>query len=109
MTKGAIENFWIRFDITVKTRGYNSLREFVEDIDIGISYPTLLTKRCRKMLPELHTLLRISDELDVSLDYLLFGYDRDNKRFTSEETAMMHRYQSASTEEKTAIRAILGL
>lgn len=109
MTVGAIENFWARFDIILKNRGYDTLKDFIEDINIGISYPTLLTKRSRKILPEVETLIKISEELDVSVDYLLFGYVSETRRITGEEIQLLRRYQTATKVEKNAIKVILHM
>ena len=109
MTIGAIQNFWARFDIVLNNRGYSSLKEFVEDVDIGISYPTLLTKRCRKLLPEVETMMKISEELDVSVGYLLFGYVSETRRITGEEIQLLRKFQTATDTEKRAIKAILNL
>lgn len=109
MTIGAIENFWARFDIIIKNRGYDSLKDFIEDINIGISYSTLLTKRSRKILPEVESLVKIAEELDVSVDYLLFGYVSETRRITGEEIQLLRKYQTASTVEKNAIKVILQL
>lgn len=109
MTTGAIENFWARFDIVLKNRGYQSLKDFIEDINIGISYPTLLTKRSRKLLPEVDTLLKIAEELDVSVDYLLFGYVSETRRITGEEIQLLRRFQTASKVEQNAIKIILHM
>lgn len=109
MTVGAIENFWARFDIILKNRGYETLKDFIEDINIGISYPTLLTKRSRKILPEVETLIKISEELDVSVDYLLFGYVSETRRITGEEIQLLRRYQTATKVEKNAIKVILHM
>lgn len=109
MTIGAIENFWARFDIIIKNRGYDSLKDFIEDINIGISYSTLLTKRSRKILPEVESLIRIAEELDVSVDYLLFGYVSETRRITGEEIQLLRRYQTATKVEKNAIKIILHL
>ncbi len=109
MTIGAIENFWARFDIIIKNRGYDSLKDFIEDINIGISYSTLLTKRSRKILPEVESLVKIAEELDVSVDYLLFGYVSETRRITGEEIQLLRKYQTASPVEKNAIKVILQL
>lgn len=107
MTLGAVENFWARFDVLVKSRGYSSIKECVEDIDFGISYSTLLTKRSRRLLPEVHTIVKIAENLDVSVDYLLFGYVNEDRQISAEEIELIRRYQTASVVEKGAIRAIL--
>ena len=109
MTLGAIENFWARFDIIISNRGYTSLKEFAEDVKIGIAYSTLLTKRCRNLLPEVETLMTICEELDVSVDYLLFGYVSETKRITGEEIQFLRKYQLANPTEKSAIKAILDM
>ena len=109
MTIGAIQNFWNRFDIILKNRGYETLKEFIEDIDVGISYPTLLTKRSKKVLPEVHTLIQIAEKLDVSVDYLLFGYVSETRRITGEEIQLLRRFQSANQVEQEAIKLILHM
>lgn len=109
MTIGAIENFWKRFDVVVKNRGYNNLKEFIEDVDCGIAYTTFLTKRAKRLLPEVETLVKISEELDVSLDYLLFGYISETRRITGEEIQLLRKYQTASKVEKDSIKVILDM
>lgn len=109
MTVGAIENFWNRFDVVMKNRGYKSLKEFIEDVDCGIAYTTLLTKRAKRLLPEVETLVKIAEELDVSVDYLLFGYVSETRRITGEEIQLLRKYQSANPTEKKAIKVILRM
>lgn len=109
MTIGAIENFWARFDIVLKNRGYKTLKDFIEDINVGIVYSTLLTKRAKRLLPEVETLIKISEELDVSVDYLLFGYVSETRRITGEEIQLLRRYQTATKTEQKAIKCILNL
>ena len=109
MTVGAIENFWARFDVVMKNRGYKSLKEFIEDVDCGIVYSTLLTKRAKRLLPEVDTLVKMAEELDVSVDYLLFGYVSETRRITGEEIQLLRKYQSATPVEKKAIKSILRM
>lgn len=109
MTVGAIENFWRRFDIVIHNRGYKSIIDFVEDINCGISYRTFLTKRAKKKLPELDTLMLIAENLDVSVDYLLFGYVSEEHRITGEEIQLLRRYQRSTPVEKEAIKIILHM
>jgi len=109
MTIGAIENFWRRFDIVLCNRGYDSIKDFVEDINCGISYRTILTKRSKRKLPELDTLLSIAENLDVSVDYLLFGYVSEEHRITGEEIQLLRRYQRSTKAEKDAIKVILRM
>ena len=108
MTIGAIENFWTRFDVVVKNRGYDNLKEFMEDVDIGFTYHSLLYKRYRKKLPTAESLVRIAEELDVSLDYLLFGYVSESRRITGEELKLLRKYQTASDVQKQAMRSIFS-
>ena len=77
-------DFWARID---KTRGGISLLEFGEKC--GINYSSLKSMRSRCQIPRVPMLIAISNEFNVSIDYLLKGtienitpemaYIRDNE------------------------------
>lgn len=61
-------DFWARID---KTRGGISLLEFGEKC--GINYSSLKSMRSRCQIPRVPMLIAISNEFNVSIDYLLKG------------------------------------
>lgn len=108
MTEGENEAFWRRFDATLEANNWKSLRDFVNDCNLGISYWTVLSMRSRKELPTMAVMDKITRSLNTSLDYLIYGYYRGGKVLTDEEAELLARYRKANQAAKDAINSILN-
>lgn len=107
ITKGDAEAFWNRFDAALENNGYETLKDFCKDVDLGVSYQGILWKRCNGILPTMDTIITISRTLEVSIDFLVFGYVRGATPVSDEELQMLAKYRESNSTTKAVIDRLL--
>ena len=74
MDKMKTDEFWDRLDFVVKSKckTYVALAQ-----NCGVSLATLYNNRSRDRLPSTEDLISIAKALDTSIDWLIFGIERN--------------------------------
>ena len=107
VTKGMAEAFWRRFDATLEAQHYQTLKDYMKEFDLGVSYQGILWKRANRIMPTIETIITISTSLDVSIDYLIYGYKRQGKPIADDEMDLIFRYRNSNETVRHVIDTLL--
>ena len=99
----SVLEFWDRMDTAVKSKG---LTYVTLAFQCDISLPKLYNNRSRHRYPNTNDLIRISQSLDVSLDWLIFGKE-GNSNLSESEIQSVHDYLNAPKAVKDIVDRIL--
>lgn len=98
-----IKDFWDRL-IPLVTIQYKTTREFCEKSDIKLQ--TFYNDRYYNRYPSVTNLLKMSETLGVSTDYLLYGLPIMHT-LTEDEAALVQMYSDAEDSTKDIVNRIL--
>lgn len=73
---------------------------------IGLSIGTLRNKINLNALPTFETAIKISEFLNVSMEYLLYGTDSNG--LSGEEISLINDYRELSEDQKKAIQNVIA-
>lgn len=108
VTKGMAEAFWRRFDATLEAQHYQTLKDYMTEHDLGVSYQGILWKRANRIMPTIETIIAISSSLDVSIGYLIYGYKRQGKPVSDEEMDLLFLYRNSNETVRHVIDTLLS-
>lgn len=107
ITEGMIEAFWRRFDAVLESRHYSTLKDYLKEHDLGVSYQGILWKRTNRIMPTVDTIITISRTLNISIDFLIFGYTKKGNPISDAELEILAKYRTANETTREIISSLL--
>lgn len=111
MSDCSIEGFWKR--LFFQLSGKESLKQFCGRL--GFSYQSLTNQKCQGRYPSIQFIMQASNDLGVSVDWLLFGKNRivnldnpESLRFKLKKEITKQVLSSDSEELLKALQVILN-
>lgn len=103
MDKMKTEEFWDRLDFVVKSKckTYVNLAQMC-----GVSLATLYNNRSRDRLPSTEDLIAITKALETSLDWLIFGIER-NVELSETNLESVKAYLNAPKDVRDVVDRII--
>ena len=95
--------YWdnVRLELKKQNKKQSELAEYV-----GLVIGTLKTKMATNTLPTFETAIKISEFLNVSMEYLLYGSASD--KYSSEEKSLINSYRTLNQEQKKLVTMLLN-
>lgn len=112
MTKGQIAAFYMRLEASIRSNGYDSIKDYLNKGTMGITYPTYMSKKSIGRIPTARCIDKVANDLGVSTDYLLYGKgvknDKTAPAIADDELDFITAYRNADKSTKLAIKALLN-
>lgn len=98
------ENFDVT-DLLDRIKSIKPLKDVIEQT--GISQPSFSKWKARNSMPKADDLYKIACCLNVSMEYLLTGEDKQNE-LSQDETELLTNYRTLSDSEKSMLNIMIA-
>ena len=97
-----IDEFWLRLEQVQLSSGKITLQALCQSVNTP--YQTVINQKCQHRYPSVSVLVKFSNALHVSPDWLLFGSERpDDERISK----LVEKIKEASPDEITALETLI--